>query len=209
MLYRGFNVPILFTLGPPEGIARLLKEFAGETSLYLHVRPEIVPVLETRYRIPEKKHMWRMLLNPSKYRPVCVEAAVRLGPADLLAIRRLYADGETTGEAPEFFSESMLERGVFFGLRQGSELVAIAGTHLVTAAEGVAVIGNVYTRRDCRRQGLGALVTSATTTELLRQQIPVLALNVTQHNQAATRIYERLGFVKYCEFVEGAATIPA
>jgi ribosomal protein S18 acetylase RimI-like enzyme len=206
LLFRGFDVPILFTLGSPGGIATLLSEFGAEPALYLHVRPEIVPVIETCYRIPEKKRMWRMLLDASKYHPASVEGAVRLGPADLASVKRLYSDGEATGESPAFFFESMLEQGVFFGLRDGSELVAIAGTHLVTPAEGVAAIGNVYTRRDHRRRGLGALVTSAAASELLGQGIPVVALNVSQHNHAAIRIYERLGFATYCEFIEGVAT---
>jgi ribosomal protein S18 acetylase RimI-like enzyme len=205
LLYRGFSVPVVFALGRPEDIASLLPEIDTEPKLYLHVRPEIVPVLETRYRIPRKKRMWRMLLDPKKYSPTSMVTAVRLGPADLAAVKRLYSDGETTGEAPEFFSESMLAQGVFFGLREGPELVAIAGTHLVTPAEAVAAIGNVYTRRDYRRRGLGALVTSAAVAELLRVGIAVVALNVSHHNHAAIRIYERLGFSRYCEFIEGVA----
>jgi len=83
LLYRGFSVPVLFTLGSPEGVATLLTEIAAESSLYLHVRPEIVPVLETCYRIPEKKPMCRMLLDPAMYRPAATDGAMRLGMADL------------------------------------------------------------------------------------------------------------------------------
>jgi ribosomal protein S18 acetylase RimI-like enzyme len=43
------------------------------------------------------------------------------------------------------------------------------------------------------------------TLELLRRNIPVVGLNVSQGNFAAIRVYERLGFAIYCEFVEGPA----
>jgi predicted GNAT family acetyltransferase len=69
----------------------------------------------------------------------------------------------------------------------------------------VAAIGNVYTRRDRRRLGLAAALTSAMAGELLALRLPTIALSVAQANTAAIRIYERLGFVKRCEFIEGYA----
>ncbi len=100
----------------------------------------------------------------------------------------------------------MLEDGVFFGIREGGELVSVAGTHLALPEQGVGAVGNVYTRRDRRGRGLAARATSAVVTELLRMRIPAVALNVSSNNAAAIRVYERLGFVRYCEFREGLAT---
>ena len=77
------------------------------------------------------------------------------------------------------FSPAMLEEGLYFGLRQGGDLVAAAGTHLVVPQEGVAAIGNVYTRRDRRGHGLGGAVTGAVTAELL-------------HNGDASILYQSL-----------------
>ncbi len=39
MLYRAFQTPLLFTLGPPERVSGLLDELPGETDLYLSIRP--------------------------------------------------------------------------------------------------------------------------------------------------------------------------
>jgi ribosomal protein S18 acetylase RimI-like enzyme len=134
--------------------------------------------------------------------------AVRLGATDLEALRRLYADGEATGEAPDFFFPSMLAQGVFFGHRESGELVAAAGTHLVAPEESVAAVGNVYTRRDRRGRGLATRATSAVVSELLRQGLRTIALNVERRNATAIRIYERLGFFRYCAFCEGLARRP-
>ena len=101
----------------------------------------------------------------------------------------------------------MVEQGVFYGIYEGPNLIAAAGTHLVAPSEGVAAIGNVYTRRDRRGQGLATQVTGAVAAELLRLMPPsaIIALNVVQTNLAAVKVYERLGFARYCAFYEGLA----
>jgi|SRR5579862_1747010 len=206
MLFRGFRVPILFTLGPAASIAPLLDEIAAAPSVYLHVRPEIVPVLQKRYHIPHPKPMWRMVLELPNFHPAPTAGVSRLVGADLPALNELYADGKAAGEVPEFFFASMLEQGAFFGIHEKKDLIAVAGTHLVAPAENVAAVGNIYTRRDRRGLGLAAQVTTAVVNELLRIGIEIVALNVNQENSAAIKVYERLGFARYGEFIEGAAS---
>ena len=84
--------------------------------------------------------------------------------------------------------------------------IAAAGTHLVAPLESVAAVGNIYTRRDRRGRGLGTAVTAAVTAELRRRGVRTIGLNVNQRNATAIGLYERLGFVRYCAFVEGVAT---
>jgi predicted GNAT family acetyltransferase len=84
--------------------------------------------------------------------------------------------------------------------------VAVAGTHLFSPVLGVCTIGNVYTRRDRRRRGLAARATAAVVRHALDAAIPTIVLNVSQANDAARNIYERLGFRVHCAFVEGEAT---
>jgi predicted GNAT family acetyltransferase len=84
-------------------------------------------------------------------------------------------------------------------------LVAAAGTHLVSATYGVAAVGNVFTHPDHRGQGYGTVTTSAVVAELLRRGIRDVILNVGQDNAGAIGIYERLGFERYCPFLEGPA----
>ena len=204
LVYRGFTPPVLFALGRASSFSTLLDEFSDEPAFYLHVRPEIVPALAPRYRITSLKPMLRMVLDPARF-PVTDPAAIRLHAADLDHLQRLYADGRAAGEAPDFFTPSMLETGVFYAIRERDELVAAAGTHLVAPQEGVAAIGCVYTRRDRRSHGLASRVTSAVAAELLRSGVARIALNVNQHNTPAIHVYERLGFTRYCEYCEGLA----
>lgn len=205
LLFSGFSTPVLFTIGEPSAIAAMLDEVGCEPALYLHVRPEIVPVLATRYRIVEQKDMLRMVLDAPAFLPAPIEGAERLGPADIEELARLYDDGKESREVPDFFFPSMLDEGVFFGVREAGELVAAAGTHLVAPAEGVAAVGNVYTRRDRRSRGLAARSASAVVGELLRMNLTTIALNVSRKNDTAIRVYERLGFLRYCDYYEGLA----
>ena len=107
------------------------------------------------------------------------------------------------GESPAFFTPGMLRHGVYYGVREGGAIVAAAGTHVLAERESVAAIGNVYTRRDRRGRGLGAQVSGAVVTELLGLGIRTIVLNVAESNAAAMRVYERLGFERYCEYREG------
>jgi len=83
-----------------------------------------------------------------------------------------------------------------------------AGTHLVIPEEGIAAIGNVYTRRDHRGRGHAATLTSAVTNELLRMNLRTIVLNVDQRNETAMRVYQRLGYEQYCPYYEGLAKQP-
>lgn len=204
LVFRGFQTPVLFALGEAEAVRPLLEEALHDPAIYLHVRPEIVPLVRERYSAPKVDPMWRMVLERPGDLPAPGDDA-RLGPADLAALQRLYADGEPVGEAPGFFAPSMLAQGVYCGIWEDDALVAAAGTHVLAPDEGVAAIGNVYTRRDRRGRGLAAHVTGAVAGELLRRGIGTVALNVDQRNEAAFRVYERLGFRRYCEFREGLA----
>ncbi|MFN7992169.1 MAG: GNAT family N-acetyltransferase [Bryobacteraceae bacterium] len=205
LVYRAFRTPVLFAQGPPAALAGLLAEVRHYPEFYLSVRADFLPrVKNAGYRIPEEKLMWRMRVDPASFRPVS-NAAVRLTRADYDELARLYADGAPTGETPQFFDPAMLTHGIYFGVREGLEIVAAAGTHVLAPGEGVAAIGNVYTRRDRRNRGLAQQATSAVTAELLGRTLPVIVLNVAEHNVAARRAYERLGFRTHCEYREGLA----
>lgn len=206
LVYRGAGTPVLITGGDAAVCAELLDEAGRPAPAHLHVPPDLIPHLETRYRRTGTRPLVRMALEA----PRLPEggAAQPLTRAHTGALERLYADGVCSGESPDFFFPAMLDDGTFFGVWENGELIAAAGTHLVAPGESVAAIGNVYTRRDCRGRGLGAVVTSAVVCCLLARGIATIALSVVERNTAALRLYERLGFAAHCRFVDGRVEDP-
>lgn len=208
LLYRATDTPVLVTCGDPEGVAVALDELPPEPRMTLSIRPEVLPHLQGRWTTARTALMWRMLLPPDAQVLPCVQHTRRIGPDDLPDLLELFRDGRETGEEPDFFAPSMLADGTYYGAWKGERLIAAAGTHLVAPTMGIAALGNVYTRRECRGQGHGRAVTAAVVAELRRQSVPIIVLNVRQRNAAALRVYESLGFRRYCPFYEGLAELP-
>ena len=205
LLYGGFDPPVLFAIGDVGRVAALFEEIDLPGECDLHIPVDVLDVIKRRRRVRDEKSMWRMTLAAAAFRPVDATQPARLAVEDLPLLERLYADGTASGEAPDCFDAAMLARGLYYGVREGAELVAAAGTHLLSQTESVAGIGNVYTRRDRRGRGLGAATTTAVAAELLHAGIRTIGLSVEQTNAGAIRVYERLGFTRHCAFCEGVA----
>src|SRR5262245_23807865 len=88
LVYRGFQTPVLFTLGPASFVETLVDEIEGSPALFLHIQPEVVPILNARYKNCETWAMWRMVIHPSRFRPVAGAHAVRLEPDKLEALKK-------------------------------------------------------------------------------------------------------------------------
>jgi ribosomal protein S18 acetylase RimI-like enzyme len=201
MVLHDYGTSILFAMGRAS-----IREALNQVSwpVHLQVQPDGLEEVRRHADVTDIKHMQRMAWTGGA--AVIDDRVTRLTAADLTALKQLYADGEPAGESPDFFYDSMVSDGVFFGVYEGDALVAVAGTHLVSRDEGAAAIGNVYTRRDRRRRGYSRLVTAAVLHEL--RDLSTVGLNVRQDNLAAIRVYQALGFVTHCEFREALATRP-
>jgi ribosomal protein S18 acetylase RimI-like enzyme len=206
LLYRLLETPVLLLAGDERQFGSLLDESGPPDEVYLHVRPSALLSIRERYEVVETRPLLRMGLREPKL--AASLPAIPLTRANAAAIEELYRDGEPANEAPDFFFPSMLDDGTFFGIRESGSLVSVAGTHLLSKAESVAAIGNVYTRRDRRGRGLGAAVTTAVVRKLLDERISTIALSVIAANLQAIRVYERLGFTAHCDFVDGIARTP-
>ncbi|HET9705219.1 MAG TPA: GNAT family N-acetyltransferase [Vicinamibacterales bacterium] len=200
MVLKDYGTSILFAMGSGS-----VREALDHVSwpVHLQVQADALHAITRQARVEQVKTMSRMTWTGDRARAPETRAA-RLGDADVSALERLYADGESSGEAPDFFYPAMVGRGVFFGIYQGSDLIAAAGTHLLSPDEGAAAIGNIYTRRDRRGRGLGRIVTASVMRELAG--VETVGLNVRADNAPAIRLYESLGFTRHCEFYEAMAT---
>lgn len=204
LVFRAFTVPIVFGIGDPPDLQPLLQEVEAPT-IALQLRVEAVPALLPRFEVDTLHPMWRMALKHDAFETLPLTDVVSVGQDHASAVQRLFDVAERQGDAPDFFLPAMLASGFFRGVWHGPELVALAGTHLVAEDMGVCAIGHVYTRADWRGRGLGTRVTAAVAVEALQRGIPTIVLNVRHTNRGALRIYERLGFIRRCDFVEGRA----
>lgn len=114
---------------------------------------------------------------------------VDLGTDDLAALAALYA----TEPGAAFFLPHMLSDDTFVGVRVDGQLVAAAGTHVLSVGHDVAAIGAVYTHPDHRGRGWGAAVTAGVV-HRLAGRVGTIGLNVAESNAAARTVYDRLGF---------------
>lgn len=211
LVYRRFDPPIVFCQGAADDVGAILDEpevTALTVSAHFNVMPTLESMLRARFRAFQARPMVRMVMPASGLDlplPPQMRGAEptleRLGPSDLDDVLALYAD-----EPPAFFLPMLLEVGVYYGVRDNGVLVAIAGTHVISIAHGVGTIGNVHTRPDYRRRGLAAVLTLAVARELRRMGAFTVVLNVVADNAVARRVYARIGFEEYCNYLDGNAT---
>jgi GNAT superfamily N-acetyltransferase len=199
LVLHDYGTAILFAMGPGS-VREALACVTGP--VHLQLQRDALDEAARHAAVSSPRLMWRMRWAGD--RPASpATVTTRLGGSDVAALQALYADGGSSGESPEFFFPSMVADGVFHGIYEDTALVAAAGTHLLAREEGVAAIGNIYTRRDRRGRGLGRLVTSAVLGEL--SGLEAIGLNVRTDNDAALRLYESLGFARHCQFYEALA----
>lgn len=189
----------LFALGPADALEAILRLHPGPRHAFLTCQPHQLETVQRYYILPSAYDMVRMGVGRETFTPVRGEVQ-RLTGRDVRRINRLYrADG-----TPAFYTAQNIDDAVYYGAFDEDRLVAVAGTHVVSQDEAIGVIGNVFTHPRYRGQGLGTLVTSAVTRELLTSGRDAV-LSVDPANEAAARAYRRLGFREAGRIIEGPA----
>jgi len=120
LIYRGFDPPVLFTLGKPRALAAMLAEADLPDSIYLTIGEGHFPVVSRHYAIEEVRPMRRMVLADPQtaVRGGKLAAAsqtitpTRLTGACTPDVLQLLAQGGPF--APDAFSPLQIESGVFF-----------------------------------------------------------------------------------------------
>lgn len=212
MLFPGVQPPVLFTIGAPEAVERVLLRFfehsRAPARIYYSIREEHEPVLNKYYDVSgDRRPMYRMVLQrPSALVLPAPTGLTRLMPDDASLLQALYAQGGDF--APDAFDPWQVTNGIFYGIK-GSDgaLIAAGGTHIVDWDAGVAAIGNFYTLPDARRRGYASVLLNAIVRDLRAGAVDTIVLNVDQRNANAAHMYERNGFAIYCPFVEGEARL--
>ena len=229
LLFTGLQPPILLSAGTPGGVAAALNDAELPDEVFLSIRTSHLPAVRRHYPRINRHDMLRMALAPGQNVSAPLMPAVPLSSADEHRLQTLYQHG---GEfAPDAFTVSQLHDGYFFGIEdENGALAAAGGTHIAfrldslpspspqeghrqkadsidrILSHGVAAIGNIYTRPDCRGRRFGSAVTARVVQALQADGYGLIVLNVSERNLVARSIYEKLGFVTHCPFVEGRAS---
>ena len=195
MEYTGPTPQPLFVMGRPDGISVVLRDVIRPRAAYIAARTVMLPAVEAHYRVDPGPQMVRMWVDRTHFRPYPATVQ-RLLPVEIGELNRLYQLGFAS-----WLPSGAIADGVYFGMRVNGQLVAAAGTHVVSPTARLAVVGNVLTHLDYRGRGFATAVTGAVTAELLRS-CDQIVLNVRADNPPAINAYRRLGYVEYARFEE-------
>ena len=195
MHHDGLVPQPLFLMGAPDGCRAILEQVLKPRDAYLQGTELHEAAIRDLYELDAPTLMLRMVVDRETFIPFAGPAE-RLGAADTDELNRLYQLGFRAG-----FPSSVLEEGVYFGIRVRGRLVSAAGTHAINPRERIAVVGNVMTHVDYRGHDFAKMVTSAVTAELL-DRVADVALNVHADNDPAVAAYTRLGYRAHCQLIE-------
>lgn len=193
--YAGLAPQPVFVMGRNDGIEAILRDLIRPRAAYVAARTEHLPAVASSYRIEQGPQMVRMWVDRTTFRPLPGEVA-RMLPVEIGELNRLYQLGFAA-----WLPSSAIAEGVYYSIRVGGRLVAAAGTHVISPAARLGVVGNVFTHADFRGRGYATAVTGAVTAELLRTCDDVV-LNVRADNPPALQAYARLGYREHTRFEE-------
>ncbi|HEX6869224.1 MAG TPA: GNAT family N-acetyltransferase [Candidatus Limnocylindrales bacterium] len=193
--YTGPTPQPLFVMGRTDGIAAVLRDVIRPRAAYIAVRTATLDAVEAHYRVDPGPQMVRMWVDRASFQPYPATVQ-RLLPVEIGELNRLYQLGFAS-----WLPSSSIADGVYYGMRVNGQLVAAAGTHVVSQSARLAVVGNVLTAVEYRGRGFATAVTGAVTAELLRTSDQVV-LNVRADNPPAINAYRRLGYTEHARFEE-------
>lgn len=189
-----------FAMGEAGALDALMSVHPGPRHTFLTCEPHHLETMLRHFNLDQRQTMIRMRVTTTSFRPI--DGPVRrLTGADVRPINRLYR----TEGVPSFYSSRQIDDAVYFGVERDGELIAVAGTHVISQASAIAVVGNVYTHPRYRGQRFAQCTTGAVTEQLLRFCRDIV-LSVDPTNVPAVRAYERLGYTEAARLIEGAAT---
>ncbi|HUH17247.1 MAG TPA: GNAT family N-acetyltransferase [Methylomirabilota bacterium] len=198
MHHEGLVPQPLFLMGSPDGCRAILESVLRPRDAYLQGSELHQAAVRDLYELDPPIRMLRMVVDRDTFLPFAGPAE-RLTALDVDELNRLYQLGFRAG-----FPPSVVEEGVYYGVRARGRLVSAAGTHALNPREGIAVVGNVMTHVDFRGHDFAKVVTSAVTSELL-DRVTDVALNVHADNEPAVTAYDRLGYRTHCQLIERLA----
>jgi GNAT superfamily N-acetyltransferase len=213
LVYTALHPQVLFLQGQESALSALLLHGVGPDQVFFTIQPEIENLLDNFYVLEKTFQMFRMRVNSGIFKPLEKSTgmpdptAIDLDGAESIErLLEIAADADGRDMRDVAFSRDMLNEGHYFGIFDGADLVAVAGTHITAPHAGMAAVGNVVVHPEFRRRGYGVAVSNSVTESLIGAGFELIVLNVRQNNTAAIRTYKKLGYKQMCPFIEGVAS---
>ena len=187
--YYGLPFAALAFIGHDRGLLASLSAKLVDFSedFYVLLNETQAQLAEETFAVQRVHLEWQMVFTGEAAGcDVC--AAAILGPEDIPQMQELALEVGLMA-----LEENPLRCGPAFGMWADGMLAAMGATHL--RIPGAAEIGNIATRTAYRRRGYARQVVAALVRAHVAERRRVF-LMVFQTNDAATRLYERLGFVR-------------
>ncbi len=189
----------LFTLGAGDPLEAVLQIYPGPRHTFFTCQTGQKETALRHFVLPKASTMARLHVDRERFQPA--EGDVRrLSGREVHRINNLYRAEGTVA----FYTAANIDRAIYYGAFDEGSIVAVAGTHVVSALDEIGVVGNVFTHPLYRSMGYGRAVTSAVTKEVL-ETCRDAVLSVDPANVAAVRAYERLGYHEVARLIEGPA----
>lgn len=202
LLYTAFQTPTLLAFS--EQPVNQMRDFLYSIlpllprKFYAHLTEGLRSVLEEGYNVQCHGTFYKMgLKDMSRLDAIDTSNVIRLSTSDLRQIEDLYR----ASYPGNWFDARMLETGHYYGVRQGTDLMAIAGVHVYSQRYRVAALGNVTTHPQFRGQGIATAACARLCRELSRT-VDHIGLNVKADNVSAIASYRKLGFEPIATYEE-------
>jgi ribosomal protein S18 acetylase RimI-like enzyme len=193
LIYTGSAVPTVVGISEhPEAMRTLLEDVAPllPKRFHAHLSPGVEEALHGSHAVKARGPHYKMSLRGrGRVEAIDCTQAVALTQRNIDDLLQLYQ----RSYPGNWFDETMLDAGPYFGLHMDGRLVSIAGVHVYSPSYRVAALGNITTDPAFRSRGYGTLVTARLCQALL-DSTDHIGLNVKTDNAAALACYSRLGF---------------
>jgi predicted GNAT family acetyltransferase len=200
MVYRNNFVQLR---GSKEAATALVSGLSVEKAEITVPAEHPMLVLPSQYEVKKTLKLMVMALRKGEENPQIKHELVRLSTADAEDIAAIMRAGDVDFWS-EITAQQIVERmneRLWLGVKVDGKLVSIGGTRLEDWASN---IHTVATHEDYRNRGYATSVVSALVEEILERSDLAL-IHVRSENVPAIRIYTKVGFKPYKEYIVARA----